>query len=299
MYRSFARSLLLAALCTLLASAAAAAAAPGRPAEAFVDGLLWKASRKGAPDNYIFGTPVLGDARLDEVPPAVLEALARSRSFARATDWSRFTASRAFALARFRDGTTLRGLLGDADHALLVPIAASRGIDAAVLDRMPPWAALLAIVPPIPRDPIVEGLADAAAKRRMKLVPLELPNDQVAALASVPREAQVALLRHAIEHRERYAELADGLAKAWESRNLKAIDAAADRFAQVHTGVSGEYRRAVRAVTGNSVVQMKHRLTLALRAGGVFVAVSALHLHGQRGLLALLAQDGYRIESVW
>ncbi|MBK7473412.1 MAG: TraB/GumN family protein [Betaproteobacteria bacterium] len=33
-------------------------------------------------------------------------------------------------------------------------------------------------------------------------------------------------------------------------------------------------------------------------AAGVFVAVGALHLYGEQGLLALLREDGYRLTRV-
>jgi uncharacterized protein YbaP (TraB family) len=36
-----------------------------------------------------------------------------------------------------------------------------------------------------------------------------------------------------------------------------------------------------------------------LRRGRAFVAVGALHLYGERGVLALLDEDGYRAERVY
>ena len=40
-------------------------------------------------------------------------------------------------------------------------------------------------------------------------------------------------------------------------------------------------------------------LALPLRSGKVLVAIGALHLHGGKGLLALLRADGYRVVKVW
>jgi uncharacterized protein YbaP (TraB family) len=40
-------------------------------------------------------------------------------------------------------------------------------------------------------------------------------------------------------------------------------------------------------------------LFLPLRGGPVFVAVGALHLYGERSLLALLREQGYRIRRVF
>jgi len=44
---------------------------------------------------------------------------------------------------------------------------------------------------------------------------------------------------------------------------------------------------------------MHHRLFLPLRRGQVFVAIGASHLHGDRGLLAMLRRDGYRVTRIW
>jgi uncharacterized protein YbaP (TraB family) len=37
----------------------------------------------------------------------------------------------------------------------------------------------------------------------------------------------------------------------------------------------------------------------AIRAGGAFIAVGALHLPGEQGLLRLLHQQGYALEAVY
>jgi uncharacterized protein YbaP (TraB family) len=44
---------------------------------------------------------------------------------------------------------------------------------------------------------------------------------------------------------------------------------------------------------------MADRLEPHLAGGDAFVAVGALHLPGQRGLLGLLEERGYSVESVY
>jgi uncharacterized protein len=44
---------------------------------------------------------------------------------------------------------------------------------------------------------------------------------------------------------------------------------------------------------------MVERMTDRLAEGGAFVAVGALHLPGERGILNLLARRGYRISRVY
>jgi uncharacterized protein YbaP (TraB family) len=52
-----------------------------------------------------------------------------------------------------------------------------------------------------------------------------------------------------------------------------------------------------RMVHDRSVV-MAFRMQRELRRGGAFVALGALHLYGEKGVLALLEADGYRAERV-
>jgi uncharacterized protein len=46
-------------------------------------------------------------------------------------------------------------------------------------------------------------------------------------------------------------------------------------------------------------LRMVERMTDRLAEGGAFVAVGALHLPGERGILNLLAGRGYRISRVY
>jgi len=44
---------------------------------------------------------------------------------------------------------------------------------------------------------------------------------------------------------------------------------------------------------------MAFRMQRQLRRGAAFVALGALHLYGERGVLALLEQDGYHAARVF
>ena len=59
------------------------------------------------------------------------------------------------------------------------------------------------------------------------------------------------------------------------------------------------YARLIEHVIEGRSALMHDRLTLPPRSGRVLVAVGALHLHGRKGLLALLRADGYRVVKVW
>ena len=62
-------------------------------------------------------------------------------------------------------------------------------------------------------------------------------------------------------------------------------------------------RRGAQAVLEKAIIHdrsvvMAYRLQAYLRRGGAFVAVGALHLYGPKGMLALLAEDGWVVRPV-
>ena len=133
----------------------------------------------------------------------------------------------------------------------------------------------------------------------MKILPLELLDEQVAAFDTIPEATQVALLVHALDHPEVLAEGANATIDAWLRGDLDALAAhalgAGDRF----PAMKPHYEALVAHIIHGRTALIHHRLFIPLREGRVLVAVGALHLQGPKGLLALLRDDGYRVTRVW
>jgi len=273
-----------------------AGAAPAHPPEPFVEGLLWRITKGGVPDSYAFGTIHLADPRIGITKP-VADALARSRTLAlelvdAAPD------DRVFDQEQLPDGRRLQALIGDEAYARVRVELAAQDVPERVIERMKPWAAMLKLA----RAPVRGGNASldhqllaAARARGMKIAPLELVDEQIAAFDAVPLETQVALLKHALADRPALETGIEPVINAWLRGDLARLarlePGSHDRFSDMYR----HYKLLTKHIIHDRNVVMHHRLLMPLRSGRVFVAVGALHLHGEKGLLALIARDGYRL----
>jgi uncharacterized protein YbaP (TraB family) len=290
------------AVAVLAAALVTAPAAAGPFKKEFTSGLLWRIAKPGAKDSFAFGTIHLADARVNGIPKPVDDALAQSATLALELVPGVVADARVFELELLDDGRTLESLIGAAAFALVREQLGAHAIPEETIARLKPWAVLVKLgrtPSPDAGSSLDQRLLEAARARRMRVAPLELPDEQIAAFDAVPLDSQVALLRHALDHREALEATIEPTIAAWLRRDLLGLARISDRVGERYPGMGRHYGELTKHIVYNRTVLMHHRLVIPLRAGGVFVAVGALHLYGSRGLLAMLEQDGYRVTRIW
>ena len=295
-----------AAACALAAGLVAAppadAATLARAREPVSRGLLFRIDKPGVAASFVFGTLHSGDPRVTALPRPVSEAFDRARTFAPEVHFSESDIAGFFAAAQFDDGRRLTDFF---DAASLSAIRAALGATAPaddVLVRLKPWAVLLKLG----EQPAADGgetldrnlLADAM-RRRLAVVGLELPDEQISAFDAIPLATQVALVQFVLAHRDMLARNHEAVIRAWLDRDLAQLALLGAAPGRLYPEIAPHFAELTRHLVENRTAQMAHRLFLPLRAGRVFVAVGALHLHGERGLLALLRALGYRVSVVY
>jgi uncharacterized protein len=294
--RTAARALLA---CALLALAVAAGAAPPQK---FAHGLLWRVAREGAPPSYVFGTIHVPDPRVLELPPAVSSAIARSRRVYVENMLGPREEARFFEAAQFEDGRRLEPLIGAEAYAGVAAELRRRDVPDEVIERIKPWAAL-ANLTVFPEDyesvTLDQRLAAIARGQGARVYGLEGIEEQIAVFERIPLESQVELLKHALAHRDELAALIEPTIQAWMRRDLAGLHSVGDRVGARYPEMARHYRILFRSVVENRSVVMAHRLFVPLREGRAFVAVGANHLYGDRGLLALIEAQGYRVTRVY
>lgn len=283
---------------TFVAASLVAGALPAWSAGArrFDRGLLWQVAREGVAPSHVYGTIHVSDRRLAELPVAVQAALASARSVMLEFLPDAYTQQRFAEAAMFLDQRTLEETIGAEDFERAVEQLRPIGLPREFVNKMKPWGVLLNLrVARESRGASIDAqLIELARRRRVPLHQIEEVEEQVFTFDEFPMASQVALLRHSLGHRAELLELAELTLQAYLEGDLHRIWRVREEFALRHPEIAPHHAVMTKRVLYDRSVVMAFRMQRLLRRGGAFVALGALHLYGEKGVLALLEEDGYR-----
>ena len=288
---------LLIVVCLLLLAPAAWAEAPGK-------GRLWRIERPGLAPSWLFGTMHSSAPEALKLPGSVLRALAEAEVVVGELDMTQVNYGSIMASALLPAGESLADHLSPELHARTRAAVAPLGLAPAVADRLEVW--FLALM--LSNDPaeierqrqglvVLDDWLQQEGRRQGKaIVGLEALEEQLGIFAGWPETLQVAMLRAALDYPGLIAGSNAALTALWLDGDLPSMW----RLFRVSLMASGpEFRRRM---TDDLVLARNHlmaeRLAPLLAEGGVFVAVGALHLAGEEGLIVLLREAGWSITRV-
>ena len=266
----------------------------------FTRGLLWKIERPasaGTP-SYVFGTIHSDDPSVANPPPPASAALASSRVFMmELLPDADGMATVAQAMLN-SDGTSLKALLGPSLFPKAERALAERGIPQQAADRLAPWAAMVVLSMPKPRGglPFDLVLYAAAQSQGKPALGIETAAEQTAVFTSLSQSEQIALLKDTLEYSPQMDQLLAEMHRLYIARDLGAIAKLNEKYAPRNAALA---RKVMDALIDSRNQRMAQRIEGELQKGGAFVAVGALHLPGQKGLLNLLRLRGYRVSVVY
>jgi uncharacterized protein YbaP (TraB family) len=264
-------------------------------------GPLYQVDRDGVAPSYLYGTLHSADPRVTTLPAPVIEAMSRSRRLAPELVMGEGDLPDFVAGASYDDA---RRLADHFDERTLAAIRAALGArmpDERTFARLKPWAVMLLLARGEPDDrPTLDAVVvDAARRRGMNVIGLELPEEQVASFDTIPVASQVALVRWVLAHPGALAADHEATVRAFVARDLTRLRALALDAAHGDAAMRPHVAALIRHLVDDRSALMAHRLFLPLRDGRVFVSVGALHLDGPHGLVALLRAQGYRVRRVF
>jgi uncharacterized protein YbaP (TraB family) len=197
------------------------------------------------------------------------------------------------------DGRSLSDIIGQPLFRQTAMAIQSRGIPEAVLDRMKPWAAAVTLSMPAPETGQVLDvmLYQSALQQGKDVYGLETVQEQLNLFESMSEADQIALLKYAVENFPDIDVMHAELLAAYKQRDLDGLMAISEAsMQQDDQRLADEFQQRL-VVDRNH--RMAERMQPYLQQGKVFIAVGALHLPGEEGLLNLLEQQGYAVRRLY
>ena len=271
----------------------------------FGQGLLWQIEGGGARPSYLFGTMHVTDDDVVRLPAEVAQAFDRADSLTVEVVATPDTPYRMYQSMLLRDGRGLDEVIGAELFRRAALIAARYKLDPRILRTFKPWAAMAMLSLPVAEvsrqrageKPLDDRLQLAAARRGMIMHSLETLEEQIAVFDGLSEANQVAMLASVIEFSDDLDAFFEQMLQAYLARDTAQILAISEA---AQTGLDPAL---VSAFTEDLINvrndRMVKRMAPRLSEGGSFIAVGALHLPGERGILRQLEQQGYRVTRLY
>lgn len=287
------------ALATLAAAQAAAVEIPHG------QGLLWRVERAGAAPSHVFGTLHSGDPEITRLPAPVTAAFRGADSLM--VEVVR-TAEVDFELLRaslLRRGDGLATLVGPERFERVKTVGARYGLVEKQLQRFKPWALMtLFSTPPdelldrgdfgLPLDWTLQKQAEA---RGVPVHGLESAAEQIALFDGLATADQIAFLDAALAANGEIERWWQTFKDAYLAQDVAAIFAL---MTEQMAADDGELTRTfMTQVIDDRNRRMVERAADRLAEGNTFIAIGALHLPGNQGVLKLLEERGYQVTRVY
>ena len=166
------------------------------------------------------------------------------------------------------------------------------------LQQMKPWAAVMTLSTPPPETGFFMDLSLSlrAGGNGLEVVGLETLEQQLSFLEEMPLSMQLSLLDQAIAESGEVTKVHAQMVDAYLEYNLVSLQALSNQqFETVGKDISDYFiELGIHARNHRMIETLLHQLDKKT----VFVAVGALHLPGEQGLLDLLRQHGFELNPL-
>jgi uncharacterized protein YbaP (TraB family) len=296
------RSRVLGAVLAAALLAPAAAAGPPDGVQAGPKHCLWRV-RSATNTVYLLGS--IHIMRPDSYPLAVVieSAFASSSVAVFEVDLSAgataVSALGALAAGALPEGRTLADVVSPTTYRLARERLAEAGYELAEMQRMRPWMVATTVALAelrragySPADGVDQHFQRRAVDRGMRVVGLETVDEQLALFADLTPEEDEAFLVQTLSELATLIPQVDELTAVWRAGRTAEVEVL---LAEGFAAFPRLYERLVADRNRGWLPQIEALLAGDQRA---FVAVGALHLVGERGVVELLRAKGYQVEQL-
>jgi uncharacterized protein YbaP (TraB family) len=206
----------------------------------------------------------------------------------------------------YEDGQSLNALLDQAEQQAAGTVLAKVGFAPPLQERLKPWFVTLMIAlsdcerarVQAGRLPLDLHIADMAKARGVPVLGLETLDDQLLVMANVPEMHQVDVLKATLKSYTRLGDVMETMVQRYLAREMaKVLPLQSEMIRALGAEPSGfaSFHHALLTLRNP---RMRDAALPILAEGDAFIAVGALHLIGDDGLVTLLRQAGYEVSPV-
>lgn len=278
-------------------------------------GLFWKISKDAQQRSWLYGTMHVTDPRILNLSDAVTKAIDQSDTVVIETldllDPLKAQAAllKNPELTMFTNGQKLTSTMSADDKSFVEAELEERGIPASFVARMKPWMVMsLVSVPDCEQQRKASGeqILDFAIVERAKtqgkdLKGLETILEQVTAMASLPIDFQVKGLVESLRLGDVLTDVSETMTQLYLQEDIALITPALKAVAK-ELGQEKDPDEDFGAFEAKIILErnylMAERAEPILNDGNAFIAIGALHLPGEEGVIELLRKQGFDITRV-
>lgn len=276
-------------------------------------GIFWKVEKDGLKPSWLLGTMHVTDPRVLVMPAGAKEAAAAADVVVIESDEILDDKKAGAALlmhpdlTMFTDGTSIKDHLDAEQMATLEAGLKQRGLSLAAVTKMKPW--ILASFVALPACELArkgagasfldKQIAEDAVAAGKPVAGLETLVEQLKAMAELPVDFHFQALIETITLGDKMDDVMETMTELYLSGDigmtmplLKAVAPSADGSDE------SAYAAFESRIVDDRNLVMAEGSRKHLEKGNAFIAVGALHLPGEAGLVELLRQQGYKVTRV-
>ncbi len=254
------------------------------------ESLLWQINKDSLKPSYIFGTMHSEDQRVLDLIPIISERFkqADNVAFEVLMDMPTMTKS---ANAMFILGDqTLDKLIDKQLFAQIVTALKPYKIPTNIVKYLKPWAVMIILnMPPSKTGKFLDlQLYKQAQELKLPTHGLETVDEQLAVFETTPIKDQILLLKESLTQLEQAPMMLENMLKLYLKGDLTAL-------LNLSNTIIKDLRK--RLIDDRNLKMFK-RMKKLLQKGNAFIAIGALHLPGEKGVLQLLKQQAYIVKAI-
>ncbi|MDM8564308.1 TraB/GumN family protein [Candidatus Halobeggiatoa sp. HSG11] len=265
------------------------------------EGIFWQIKKSGVSPSYIFGTIHSEDTRVNKLPKKIRTYFDKADSVSLEMLLDMPTMLKASAAMLFTDEQTLDKVIDAELFAKVSKILVEYQVPEIIAKKLKPWAviATLSTPPPESGDFLDLFLYKEAMKLEIDVYGLEKVEEQLAVFEELPLENQILLLKETVENIDEMPAMFAKLHELYLKRNLTELQNFSIEYMLKNSKNKSLTKKFYKRIVDNRNITMVDRMAKRLQEGNAFIAVGALHLPGEQGILKMLENKGYKIKSIY